>query len=270
VAQSLEQFLAIPPDPQFFHVWPLLPRQGKLFIGAEAKSLKSMLALNMAYELAEGLPVLGCFKTSGEKRVLVIEQEIGQQRLQERLRKIHSQRGGVKVSDNLWVVSKDLGARLDTQEGLFRRNDAKDKDKDHPSVVVPNKPDDSELWRRVSAASAEERMPPAEFGKQLTDHERQLFRRWIEQGAPWEGHWAFQPIGRPQPPPVDAARSALRQNDIDNFILNSLDEHGLSPAPEADRATLLRRLRFDLTGLPPSVAELDEFLADTSPQAQKP
>lgn len=118
MAQSLEQFLAIPPDPQFFHVWPLLPRQGKLFIGAEAKSLKSMLALNMAYELAEGLPVLGCFKTSGEKRVLVIEQEIGQQRLQERLRKIHSQRGGVKVSDNLWVVSKDLGARLDTQEGL--------------------------------------------------------------------------------------------------------------------------------------------------------
>lgn len=125
MALDLDTFLKQAPDSQYWHCWPLLPKRGKLFIGAEAKSFKSMLALNMAYELAEGLPVLGQFPVAksldgqpASKRVLVIEQEIGQQRLQERLERIHKARAGRHVGGNLWVVSKDLGARLDTDEGL--------------------------------------------------------------------------------------------------------------------------------------------------------
>ncbi len=108
-------------------------------------------------------------------------------------------------------------------------------------------------------------MPPAQFGKVLSDSDRQLFRRWIEQGAKWEGHWAFLPISRPQPPAVKPGRVA--KNDVDRFILQALDEHGLQPSPEADPVTLLRRLRFDLTGLPPSTEEVDAFVADPSEKA---
>jgi Protein of unknown function (DUF1553)/Protein of unknown function (DUF1549)/Planctomycete cytochrome C len=148
--------------------------------------------------------------------------------------------------------------RLDTREGLL----GKDK---HTGVVVPGKPDDSELWRRVCATDGDERMPPKQFGKELSDTDRQLLRRWIEQGAKWEGHWAFLPITRPQPPAVKAGR--LVRNEIDRFILQGLDDHGLEPSPEADRVTLLRRLRFDLTGLPPSTEEIDAFVGDKSDKA---
>ncbi len=129
----------------------------------------------------------------------------------------------------------------------------------------PGKPDESELWRRISSNSADERMPPPAFAKGLSDVDRQVLRRWIAQGAKWEGHWAFLPIGRPQPPAVDP--SLKPKNPIDQFILQALGEHHLTPSPQADPITLMRRLRFDLTGLPPSVAEVDAFAADPSDQA---
>jgi hypothetical protein len=145
--------------------------------------------------------------------------------------------------------------RLDTKEGLLGREGKR-------GVVNAGKPDESELFRRITADSADERMPPAVFAKQLSESERVLFRRWIEQGAKWKGHWSFLSIGRPKPPEVKAQPTL--QNDVDRFILQSLDEHGhgLKPSPEADPITLLRRLRFDLTGLPPSIEEVDAFLAD--------
>ena len=108
-------------------------------------------------------------------------------------------------------------------------------------------------------------MPPAQFGKVLSDSDRALLRRWIEQGAKWEGHWAFLPISRPKAPVVKPG--FVVRNDIDRFILQALDEHGLEPSPEADRVTLLRRLRFDLTGLPPSIEEVAAFVADSSDTA---
>jgi len=168
------------------------------------------------------------------------------------------------LSDNCYAChgpdknKRKADLRLDTQEGLLGKAG-------HTGVVVPRKPDESDLWRRINSTDADERMPPAQYGKVLSDADKQLIRRWIEQGAKWEGHWAFLPITRPKPPALKPGRDA--KNEIDRFILQALDEHGLKPSPEADRVTLLRRLRFDLTGLPPSTEEVDAFLADASDKA---
>jgi hypothetical protein len=167
------------------------------------------------------------------------------------------------LSDNCYAChgpdknKRKADLRLDTKEGLLGKAS-------HTGVVVPRKPDESELWRRVSSKD-DDRMPPTQFGKVLSDSDRALLRRWIDQGAKWEGHWAFLPITRPHPPALKAGHVA--QNDIDRFILQTLDDHSLAPSPEADRVTLLRRLRFDLTGLPPSTAEVNAFLADSSEKA---
>jgi hypothetical protein len=145
--------------------------------------------------------------------------------------------------------------RFDTREGLLGTTGK-------TGAVTPGKPAESELWRRITSDSPDERMPPPAFAKGLSETDRQVLRRWIEQGAKWEGHWAFLPIGRPQPPAVAAGASP--KNAIDRFILQGLTEHRLTPSPEADPITLIRRLRFDLTGLPPTVAEVDAFVADPS------
>jgi hypothetical protein len=168
------------------------------------------------------------------------------------------------LSDNCYAChgpdknKRKADLRIDTREGLLGKAG-------HTGVVVPGKPDESDLWKRISSTDADERMPPAQFGKVLSDADKQLLRRWIEQGAKWEGHWAFLPITRPKPPALKPGHDA--KNEIDRFILQALDEHGLQPSPEADRITLLRRLRFDLTGLPPSTQEVDAFLADSSDKA---
>jgi hypothetical protein len=148
--------------------------------------------------------------------------------------------------------------RLDTREGLLGTTGK-------AGVVTPGKLDESELWRRVSSSSADERMPPPAFAKGLSDADRLVLRRWIEQGAKWEGHWAFLPIGRPQPPTVHVGQAP--KNALDRFILQGLAEHSLTPSPQADPVTLIRRLRVDLTGLPPSVEEVNAFAADSSDAA---
>jgi hypothetical protein len=148
--------------------------------------------------------------------------------------------------------------RLDAREGLL--GTAK-----KGGVVTPGKLDESELWRRISSESADERMPPPAFAKGLSEADRQILRRWIEQGAKWEGHWAFLPIGRPQPPAMDTGFQS--KNAIDRFILQGLSEHHLTPSPQADPVTLIRRLRFDLTGLPPSIEEVATFTSDPSDAA---
>jgi len=153
---------------------------------------------------------------------------------------------------------READLRLDTQVGLIGTAD-------ETGVVVPGRPDDSPLWHRVTSTEEFERMPPPDFGKELSAQDRETLRRWIEQGATWQGHWAFLPIGRPSPPDVDGGPRL--KNEIDRFILQKLGEHGLQPSPEADRVTLLRRLYFDLVGLPPMPDEVEAFLADESPQA---
>jgi len=154
--------------------------------------------------------------------------------------------------------NQQAGLRLDTNEGAFA-------DRGGYQVIVPGKAAESRLFQRVSAKEESQRMPPPTADRQLTQHQIDLLRRWIDEGARWETHWAYSPPKRPAVPSVK--NSAWVKNAIDAFILSRLEREGLKPSPEADRTTLLRRLSFDLTGLPPRTAEVDAFLSDTSPDA---
>jgi hypothetical protein len=145
------------------------------------------------------------------------------------------------------------------------RLDVKEKALGHGSVIVPGKAAASELIERISSDDPDVRMPPAKTGKRLTPDQVELLRQWIDQGAKWSTHWAFV---RPERPKVPAVKSEpWVRNSIDCFILARLEREGLQPSPEADRTTLIRRLTLDLTGLPPTPAEIDAFLADKSPDA---
>jgi RecA-family ATPase len=118
-AYNLNDFLQLPPDPTPFHCHPILPKNGMLLLFAPTKYFKSYLTMNMGYSLAEGSDVLGIWPVQGgPKRVLLIEQECGQDEAQDRLRKIHAYRQGKNAINNLWVVSKDLDCALDTEHGL--------------------------------------------------------------------------------------------------------------------------------------------------------
>jgi hypothetical protein len=133
-------------------------------------------------------------------------------------------------------------------------------------AIVPGNSAASELVRRVTSNDTARRMPPAYSGAaKLSDREIALLTRWIEQGAAWQKHWSFIPPVRPELPEV--TDRTWPKNSIDFFVLSRLDAEGLKPSPEADKRTLLRRVSFDLTGLPPTPAEIEAFLGDTSPAA---
>jgi hypothetical protein len=139
---------------------------------------------------------------------------------------------------------------------------------EHPDgvAIVPGQPDESELWKRITHADIGERMPPANSGKRpLSDAEKELLRQWIEDGAVYEPHWSFVAPTKPQPPSVRDTKWA--RDPLDHFVLARLEQAGLAPSPEAERATLLRRVFLDLTGLPPTPEELASFLADAAPDA---
>lgn len=132
-------------------------------------------------------------------------------------------------------------------------------------IIVPGDPDGSEMMRRILSEDPDEVMPKPAHGPRLPDAEIAILRRWIEEGAEWGEHWAFV---APQEHPAPVVKNAAwPRNDIDRFLLARMEREGIEPAKEADKAALLRRLSLDLTGLPPSLAELDAFLADTSPDA---
>ncbi len=131
------------------------------------------------------------------------------------------------------------------------------------AALVPKDADASRLVARISASAVDERMPPE--GDPLSDRQIDLIRRWIERGAEFQAHWAFEPITQPVIPSVDQPRWS--RNPIDRFVLGQLESHGLQPSPPADPAVLIRRATFDLTGLPPTPAQVEQFVADASPAA---
>ena len=133
------------------------------------------------------------------------------------------------------------------------------------SAIVPGHPDDSELIRRIFSDDPDQQMPPADSKLVLTQKERETLRIWIRQGAGWDQHWAFAPPRRVEPPVVQLAQ--WPRSEIDHFILRSLEERSLAPSAEASGETLLRRVFFDLNGLPPTLEEIDAFVADDSYQA---
>ena len=132
-------------------------------------------------------------------------------------------------------------------------------------AVVPGSLRKSRLYSRIHSDDPEVRMPPLESKLSLSDHEIALLSRWIEQGAEWKPHWSFLPAADLPLPTVQ--QSDWPKNGIDHFTLARLETEGLTPAPEADPGTLLRRVTLDLTGLPSTLEELDVFLADTSAHA---
>jgi hypothetical protein len=129
------------------------------------------------------------------------------------------------------------------------------------AAIVAGKPADSVLIQRITAAEPDDRMPPPDSGKKLTPQQIELLRRWIEQGAEYQIHWAFIPPVRPAVP----ARQPGARNPIDDFVFARLAREGLKPASEADRITLVRRVTLDLTGLPPTLEEVERALKDESP-----
>jgi hypothetical protein len=154
---------------------------------------------------------------------------------------------------------RQAGLRLDHRDDALRLTDNGRK------AVVPGKPDKSALIKRIYSDKPNRIMPPPESNKKLTAAEKQLLKRWIEQGADYQDHWAFVPPKRPPLPHVMDA--SWGRNAIDRFILARLERDGLRPRVEADKGILVRRLTLDLTGLPPTPAEVDAFLADRRPDA---
>lgn len=155
-------------------------------------------------------------------------------------------------------ASREADLRLDTRAGLYG-------DEDFPGPVLPGDVDGSLLMQRVLSDDPDQRMPPPDSKLSLTDAQIAQLRAWISAGAPWAQHWSFAPPTRPDLPTV--ADSAWPENEIDAFVLARLERAGLTPNPPASKERLLRRVTLDLTGLPPTVAELDQFLADDSPDA---
>ena len=149
--------------------------------------------------------------------------------------------------------SRQAGLRLDRRDGLFERK----------GVVVAGDAEASRLIKRVLAKAPPTRMPPA--GEALNDRQIQTLKQWISEGAVWEDHWSYVPPKKAVEPVVK--NPAWAKNAIDKFVLARLEREGLKPSTEADRATLLRRLTFDLTGLPPAPEDVRAFLADKSPNA---
>ena len=148
--------------------------------------------------------------------------------------------------------------RLDTAKGIY-------DDRGGYKIIDPKNPQKSELLRRILSKEKFEHMPPAKSKKSLDNKEIALLQTWIKQGGTYQGHWAFLSAKRPKLPEVKNKQWV--RNPIDQFVLRKLEAENIQPSPEADRITLIRRLSFDLTGLPPTPDEVSAFVKDKSEDA---
>lgn len=151
-----------------------------------------------------------------------------------------------------------VGLRLDLHEEAL-------KTRKNGAPIVPGRAEESLLYKRMAEPVAARRMPPPHAHKDLNPEQIALFKRWIDEGAKWEEHWAWIAPVKPATPAVK--NHAWVKSEIDRFVLARLESEGIEPAPRADKQTLIRRVAFDLTGLPPKPAELSRFLEDKSPDA---
>ena len=169
------------------------------------------------------------------------------------------------LSNHCWkchgpdAKERKAGLRLDQFDAMTKPAES------GKAAVIPNKPEDSELLRRAFSSDSDELMPPASEDKPLSVAQKDILKRWIEQGATFEQHWSFRSVIRPSLPTVK--NTAWPKTPIDHFIVARLEAEGLSPSPEADRETLIRRVTLDLTGLPPTIAEIDDYLNDRDANA---
>ncbi len=145
------------------------------------------------------------------------------------------------------------GLRLDIREEALRTT------KSGVTPIVPGQPDQSAIIQRIFAQNPAKIMPPQFAHKELSPAQKETIRRWVAEGAPYEKHWSYEAVVRPPVPEINGAKA---RNPIDAFIQERLQREGLQPSPEADRRTLLRRVTFDLNGVPPTPEEMRAFLAD--------
>ena len=150
--------------------------------------------------------------------------------------------------------SREAGLRFDIRDGAVAELESGER------AIIPGDGDASELIARVTTDDTDLIMPPDGKGKPLSKEEITLLRRWINEGAVWAKHWSYEPIRKPSLPKLPDSTWAV--NDIDRFVLAGLNRAGLSPTPEADRYKLLRRVSLDLTGLPPTLEEINAFVKD--------
>jgi len=164
------------------------------------------------------------------------------------------------LSDNCFrchgpeLKSRKAKLRLDVREVAVEKE-----------AIVPGKPDESELIRRLETTNPDDHMPPEDTHKTVTPAQIATLRRWIAAGAKYEPHWSYAPLQRPAVPAVRDTKWA--RTPVDEFILARLEEQHIAPSPAADRRTLLRRLSLDLTGLPPTPDEVERFVKDGSRDA---
>ena len=149
-------------------------------------------------------------------------------------------------------AARKADLRLDTKEGALAT-------KDGVTAIVPGKPEASELIARIMSDDPDEVMPTKKSGKHLTAAQKETLKRWIEQGATYQRHWSFEPPKRPAVPEAQGSK-VKAQNPIDGFIVARLEKDGLAPSLLADATVLIRRVALDLTGLPPTPAEVDAFV----------
>ena len=156
-------------------------------------------------------------------------------------------------------ATREAGLRLDQRDGILAQADS------GLAAVVPESAENSELVKRIISADPDLLMPPPESGKKLSATDIKRLKKWIDTGAEWSVHWAYEkPESQELPSPTGTWK---HNNPIDLFIHQGLKESGLSPSKKAGKETLIRRATLDLTGLPPTIAEIDQFLADDSPDA---
>lgn len=152
------------------------------------------------------------------------------------------------------------GLSLNTPEDAYK---ALGEKQDH-FAIVPGSIEKSELVSRIYSEDPGLKMPPPESNLELTEYEKAVLQKWVEQGAEYKAHWAFSP---PLKSEVPAKKANWGNNEIDNFIGTKLDQNGLTPNERASKEKLIRRISFDLTGLPPSITQIEDFLNDTSEKA---
>ncbi|HEY2147442.1 MAG TPA: DUF1549 domain-containing protein, partial [Pirellulales bacterium] len=151
---------------------------------------------------------------------------------------------------------REAGLRLDQRDIATKPLESGD------TAIVPGRPDKSELVARIDSDDDDQRMPPPKSNKRLTDAQRELLKQWIAEGAKFDRHWSYVMPGRGSAPQV-GTNGDWPRNPIDNFVLARMRQQKLSRSPEADNATLIRRLSFDLIGLPPTQEQIAEFAADS-------
>ncbi len=164
------------------------------------------------------------------------------------------------LAENCFFCHGQDGNKRQAELRLDVRQDAIDH-----SAIVPHDASASSLNERINSDDPDSLMPPADSNRRLTDEQKKMLSRWIDEGAVYSGHWAFEPPDRPAEPVVNG--SEWLRNPIDRFVLAKLEAEGLEPSPEADRATLIKRLAIDLVGVPPTLDEVDQFVADPDPLA---